>query len=61
MKKWLFIIAVVLAVIGAAAAGALYLAYPVQVSAFAGLTRNYFIPWFPRYGCCWGNTGLGGL
>jgi hypothetical protein len=46
MKKKLFIIAGVLAVIGGAAAGALYYAYPVQVSTIAGLTRNYFISWF---------------
>ena len=32
--------------IGAAAAGALYYAYPVQVSTLAGLTRNYLISWF---------------
>jgi hypothetical protein len=46
MKRRLFIIAGVLIVIGAAAAGALYYAYPVQVSTFAGLTRNYLISWF---------------
>jgi len=46
MKRTLFIIAIGLIVIGAAAAGALYYAYPVQVSTFAGLTRNYFISWF---------------
>src|SRR3984885_15965317 len=45
MKKRLLIIASVLVVIGAAAAGALYLVYPVQVSTIAGLTRNYFISW----------------
>jgi hypothetical protein len=33
-------------VIGAVAAGALYYAYPVQVSTLAGLTRNYLISWF---------------
>jgi alcohol dehydrogenase (cytochrome c) len=43
--KNLFIIAGPLAVIGAAAAGAVYLAYPVQVSTRAGLTRNYLISW----------------
>jgi len=45
-----FIITVgVLGVIGAAAGGALYHFYPVQVSIFAGLTRNYVLSWFaPR-------------
>ena len=43
MKKKLFIFAGVLVVIGAAAAGALYSAYPVQMATYAGLTRNYFI------------------
>src|SRR5277367_5109167 len=46
MKKKLFIIAAALVVIGAATAGALYYAYPVRVSLFAGLTRNYFLSWF---------------
>jgi alcohol dehydrogenase (cytochrome c) len=46
MKKKLLIIACALVVIGAAAAGAVYYAYPVQVSTFAGLARNYFISWF---------------
>jgi alcohol dehydrogenase (cytochrome c) len=45
MKKKLLIIAGALIVIGAAAAGGLYYAYPVQVSTFAGLSRNYFISW----------------
>jgi alcohol dehydrogenase (cytochrome c) len=45
MKKKLLIIAGALIVIGAVAAGGLYYAYPVQVSTFAGLTRNYFISW----------------
>src|SRR5262245_28576879 len=45
MKRKLLIIAAALIVIGAVAAGALYLAYPVQVSTFAGLTRNYLISW----------------
>jgi hypothetical protein len=39
----LLIIAGALIVIGTAAAGALYYAHPVQVSALAGMTRNYFI------------------
>src|SRR5207249_1684217 len=26
--------------------GALYYAYPIQVSIFGGLTRNYFLSWF---------------
>jgi alcohol dehydrogenase (cytochrome c) len=43
MKKKLFMIAGALVVIGAAAAGALYYAYPVQMATYAGLTRNYFI------------------
>jgi alcohol dehydrogenase (cytochrome c) len=45
MIKKLIIIACVLGVIGAAAGGALYLIYPVQVSTLAGLTRNYIISW----------------
>jgi len=45
MKEKLFIIGGTLVVIGAAAAGALYYAYPVRVSVFAGLTRNYFLSW----------------
>jgi alcohol dehydrogenase (cytochrome c) len=48
MKKKLYVIAGALAAmgaIGAAAAGALYYAYPVQVSTLAGLTRNYFLTW----------------
>jgi hypothetical protein len=43
MKKRLFIIIGALIIIGAAAAGALYYAYPVQMDTYAGLTRNYFI------------------
>jgi len=43
MKKKLLIIAGALVVIGAVSAGALYYAYPVQVSTLAGLTRNYII------------------
>ena len=46
MKRKLLLLACALVVIGAAAAGALYYAYPVQVSTFAGLTRNYLISWF---------------
>ncbi len=45
MRYKLLIIAGVLIVIGAAAAGALYYAYPVQMSTYAGMTRNYFISW----------------
>jgi len=45
VKKKLFIIVGALVVIGAAAAGALYYAYPVQVSIFGGLTRNYILSW----------------
>ena len=44
MKYKLLIIAGALVVIGAAAAGALYYFYPVQVSILAGLTRNYLFP-----------------
>ena len=46
MKKKLLIIVIIvgaLFVIGAATGGALYYAYPVQMSTIAGLTRNYFI------------------
>ena len=43
MWRKLIIIAVVLGVIGAAAGGALYYVYPVQVSTLAGLTRNYVL------------------
>ena len=42
MKKLLMIVGA-LAVIGAATGGALYYAYPVQVSTLAGLRRNYVI------------------
>jgi alcohol dehydrogenase (cytochrome c) len=45
MKKKLPLITCALVVIGAAAAGVLYYAYPVQASTFAGLTRNYFLSW----------------
>src|SRR6266487_3190009 len=45
MKYKLLIIAVALGVIGAAVGGGLYLAYPVQVSTLAGLTRNFLISW----------------
>ena len=45
MKRKLLLLAGALVVIGAAAAGALYYAYPVQVSTLAGLTRNYLISW----------------
>ena len=45
MKKKLFLIAVALVVIGAATGGALYYAYPVQVSLFAAMTRNYILSW----------------
>jgi alcohol dehydrogenase (cytochrome c) len=46
MIKKLLIIVCVLGVIGAATGGALYYFYPVQVSIFAALTRNYFLSWF---------------
>ena len=45
MKYKLLIIVIALGAIGAAARGGLYLAYPVQVSTIAGLTRNYLISW----------------
>ena len=45
MRHRFLIIVGALVVIGAVAAGALYYAYPVQVSTFAGLTRNYLISW----------------
>ncbi|HEX4617472.1 MAG TPA: PQQ-binding-like beta-propeller repeat protein [Stellaceae bacterium] len=45
MEKKLPIIACALVVIGAAVTGALYYAYPVPVSTFAGLTRNYILSW----------------
>ena len=43
MKYKLLIIAVALGVAGAAVGGGLYLAYPVQMSTLAGMTRNYLI------------------
>jgi glucose dehydrogenase len=43
MRYKLLIIVGALVVIGAAAAGALYSAYPVQMATYAGMTRNYFI------------------
>ena len=49
MKRKSYLIAgalIAIGAIGAAAAGALYYAYPVQVSTYAGLTRNYFLTWF---------------
>jgi hypothetical protein len=45
MKRKLLIIAGALVAIGAAAAGALYWAFPVRVSILAGLTRNYILSW----------------
>jgi alcohol dehydrogenase (cytochrome c) len=45
MKKKLLLIAVALVVIGAAIGGALYYAYPVQVSLLAAMTRNYILSW----------------
>ena len=46
MKHKLLIIAGALVVMGAAAAGALYYAFPVQVSTVGGLTRNYILTLF---------------
>ena len=43
MKYKLLIIAVALGVTGAAVGGGLHLAYPVQVSTLAGMTRNYLL------------------
>src|SRR6266851_72326 len=45
MKKKLLLIAAALGVTAAAVAGALYLAYPVQISTLGGMTRNYLISW----------------
>jgi alcohol dehydrogenase (cytochrome c) len=45
VKKKLLITAAALIAIGAAAGGALYWAFPVRVSIFAGLTRNYILSW----------------
>ena len=45
MKKKLFLIALALAVIGAAAAGALYYLFPVRVSLSAAMARNYILSW----------------
>ena len=45
IKYKLLIIAGALGVTGAAVGGGLYLAYPVQVSTLAGMTRNYLISW----------------
>src|SRR5690348_6389843 len=45
MKKKFFLIVGALVAIGAASAGALYWAFPVRVSIFAGLTRNYILSW----------------
>ena len=43
IKNKLFIIVGALVVIGAAIGGALYYAFPVQVSTIGGLTRNYIV------------------
>jgi alcohol dehydrogenase (cytochrome c) len=45
MNKKLILIVCALFVLGAAAAGALYLAFPVQMSTIGGLSRNYLISW----------------
>jgi hypothetical protein len=45
MKAKLLTIVGVLIVIGAVTGGALYYAFPVQISTLAGLTRNYLISW----------------
>ena len=46
MIKKLLIIAVALGVIGAAAGGALYYAYPVQVTTLAAMAHNYLLSWY---------------
>src|SRR5690349_13732266 len=43
VKKKLFTIVGVVVVIGAAIGGALYFAFPVQMSTIGGLTRNYVL------------------
>jgi hypothetical protein len=45
MKAKLLTIVGALIVIGAVTGGALYYAFPVQVSTLAGLTRSYLISW----------------
>src|SRR5262245_52660987 len=45
MKKKLLATAGALVGLGAAAAGALYWAFPVRVSIVAGLTRNFILSW----------------
>jgi glucose dehydrogenase len=45
MKKKLFLILVALVVIGAATGGALYYLFPVRVSLFAAMARNYILSW----------------
>src|SRR5262245_55536746 len=45
MKRKLLAIVGALVLLGAAAAGALYWAFPVRVSIFADLTRNYILSW----------------
>ena len=45
MLKKILILAGALIVAGGAAVGALYYFYPVRVSVFAGLTRNFFLSW----------------
>ena len=45
MKHKLLIIVVALVVIGAAAAGTLFYAYPIQTQLFGALTINYFRSW----------------
>jgi alcohol dehydrogenase (cytochrome c) len=45
MRYKLLIIVGALIVLGAAAAGTFYSAYPVQMATYAGMTRNYLISW----------------
>ena len=45
MLKKLLMLVGALVVVGGATGGALYYVYPVRVSVFAGLTRNFFLSW----------------
>ena len=45
MLKKLLLLAGAIIVVGGIAGGALYYLYPVRVSVFAGLTRNFFLSW----------------
>ena len=45
LKYKLLVFAGALGVTGAAVGGGLYLAYPVQVTTLAAMTRNYLLSW----------------